>query len=407
MKKIFKIAAVCMAFLLSTAPLFYYAQTASAEIATEYLSEDILSCYTETSASNATSLEINAKSVVLMEPYTGQVLYEVNGSERLAPASITKIMSLLLVMEAIENEKITLQTKVTASEHAASMGGSQIWLKVGEVMTVDELLRAAVVASANDATVALAELVAGSEETFVEQMNARAKELGMQDTTFVNSCGLDVEGHLTTARDVAIMSAALIKHDLIKNYSTVWMDALRDGKSELVNTNKLVRYYKGCTGLKTGTTSAAGCCVSATAERDGMELVAVVMGGANSNERFSGAKKLLDYGFANWSFSSLSADISEIGEVEIEKGVEKTVTPEAEGKVNLLIKKGLKDNITQEIVINEKITAPIAAGDKIGAVKLMLEGEQVGEIDITAAQSIDKISFFNSFLRLLAATLCP
>lgn len=406
MNKIIKKTAVTLAFLLCTAPLFSFAQKVRAEVATEYFTDDILASFTSAPTSG-TTLDINAKSVVLMEPHTGKVLYESNSNERLAPASVTKIMSLLLVMEAIENEKITLQTQVTASAHAASMGGSQIWLKENEVMTVDELLRASVIASANDATVALAELVAGSEETFVEQMNQRAKELGMTNTTFVNACGLDAEGHLTTAMDVAIMSSALIKHDLIQQYSTVWMDALRDGKSELVNTNKLVRYYSGCTGLKTGTTSNAGCCVSATAQRDGMELVAVVMGGANSNERFSGAKKLLDYGFANWSFATITADVSDMGAIEISKGVEKTVTPEAEGKVELLMKKGLQDEIEREIVINDNITAPIFAGDKIGSVKLMLQGEQVGEIPITSANTVDKISFFNSFISVLQAALCP
>lgn len=401
-----KKAAAVLSFLLLIMPLFCFTQKAKAEVVTEYFTEDILASFTSAPA-NGTVLDIKAKSVVLMEPHTGKVLYEANSRERLAPASVTKIMSLLLVMEAIENEKITLQTQVTGSEHAASMGGSQIWLKVGEVMTVDELLRASVIASANDATVALAELVAGSEETFVEQMNERAKELGMKNTTFVNACGLDAEGHLTTAMDVAIMSSALIKHELIKKYSTVWMDALRDGKSELVNTNKLVRYYSGCTGLKTGTTSNAGCCVSATAQRDGMELVAVVMGGDNSNERFSGAKKLLDYGFANWSFASITADISDMGPIEILKGVEKTITPESEGKVELLMKKGLQDKVERQIIIDENITAPITAGDKIGSVKLMLEGEEVGEIPITSANTVEKISFFNSFVRMLQAALCP
>ena len=301
MKKFIKKLAVFTLSMVLVIPLFYFPLEVNAEDEAEYMGEDLLTDIPEVPAAAVvgTTLDIKAKSVVLMEPYTGNVLYENNADERLAPASITKIMSLLLVMEAIENEKLTLDTKVSASEYAASMGGSQIWLEVGEEMTVDELLRASVIASANDATVALAEAVSGSEETFVSLMNERAKELGMKNTTFVNCCGLDTDGHLTSGRDVAIMASALIKHDLIKKYSTVWMDALRNGKSELTNTNKLVRYYSGATGLKTGTTSKAGCCVAATAERDGMELVAVVMGGETSNERFTGAKKLLDYGFAN------------------------------------------------------------------------------------------------------------
>ena len=302
MKKHIKFLAAITAVFLLVMPLFCAPFTASADYYTEYPNSDLLTALPASATpTNTADLKIKAKAAVLMEPHTGQVLYAQNPDEKLAPASITKVMSLLLIMEAIEQGKLTLKTKVSCSEHAASMGGSQIWLEVNEEMTVDELLRASVIASANDATVALAEAVAGSEDAFVRLMNEKAAALGMKNTTFVNACGLDADGHLTTARDVAIMSSALIKHSLIKKYSTVWMDALRDGKSELVNTNKLVRYYSGATGLKTGTTSKAGCCVSATAERDGMELVAVIMGGENSNERFSGAKKLLDYGFANWS----------------------------------------------------------------------------------------------------------
>ena len=264
----------------------------------------------ETSAVG-TVLDIKAKSAVLLEPNTGKILYEQNADEPLPPASITKIMSLLLVMEALDRGDFTLETVVNASEHACSMGGSQIWLEPGEGMTVHDLLKATVIASANDACVALGELVAGSEEGFVELMNSRAKELGMNSTTFKNCTGLDAEGHITTANDVAIMSGELIKHDLIKDYSTVWMDTLRDGKSELVNTNKLVRFYKGTTGLKTGTTSVAKYCLSATAEREGLSLVAVVMAGETSTARFEGAKKLLDFGFANFSFSQIGAELKE------------------------------------------------------------------------------------------------
>lgn len=409
MKKIIRVIAVNTAILLFVLPLFSCPFWAEAKVACEYYSEDILTGLpvSEAAAPVGAKLDIKAKSVVLMEPHTGQILYENNKDERLAPASVTKIMSLLLIMEAIENEKISLETTVSASEHAASMGGSQIWLEVGETMTVDELLRASVIASANDATVALAEAVAGSEEAFVQRMNQRAAELGMKNTTFVNACGLDADEHLTTAGDVAIMASALIKHDLIKKYSTVWMDALRGGKSELVNTNKLVRYYKGATGLKTGTTSKAGCCVAATAERDGMELVAVVMGGENSNERFSGAKKLLDYGFANWAFTTLTADLSNAGVVPVKKGVSVSVTPEASGKVDLLLEKGKTDQITQQLELAEQLEAPIAVGDEIGRVKFMLDGKQVGELTVISANDVDKITFFNSLAALLAAALKP
>lgn len=411
MKKYIKKLAVFTLGLVLVIPLFYFPLEANADYdEAEYMGEDLLTDIPEVPAVAAvgTTLDIKAKSVVLMEPYTGNVLYENNADERLAPASITKIMSLLLVMEAIENEKLTLDTKVTASEHAASMGGSQIWLEVGEEMTVDELLRASVIASANDATVALAEAVSGSEETFVALMNERAKELGMKNTTFVNCCGLDTDGHLTSGRDVAIMASALIKHALIKKYSTVWMDALRNGKSELTNTNKLVRYYSGATGLKTGTTSKAGCCVAATAERDGMELVAVVMGGETSNERFTGAKKLLDYGFANWSFVTLTPNLGEVGKIPVLKGMEKFITADSGGgEINLLLSKGKQEEVTQTVEINENIEAPVLTGDIIGSVKFVLDGKQVGELPVYSANTVEKVTFFNALALLISSAIAP
>ena len=287
MKKLF-------ALLLSAVLLFSCFVTVSADtVSTEYVGADLDTPLEENVQANAQigeKLNINAKSAILIEYNTGKILYEMNAGERLAPASITKVMTLMLVMEALEEGKIKLETKVTASANAASLGGSQIWLEEGEVMTVDELLRAVVVASANDATVALAEAVAGSEETFVKQMNEKAKSLGLKDTNFVNSYGLDADGHLTTAYDIAVMSAELIKHKLIRDYSTIKMDSLRNGESQLVNTNKLVRYYDGCFGLKTGTTGKAGSCLSATAERNGLTLIAVVLGSPTSKDRFSGAQ---------------------------------------------------------------------------------------------------------------------
>lgn len=411
MKKYIKKLAVFTLSLVLVIPLFYFPLEVNADDdEAEYMGEELLTDIPEvpTAAVVGTTLDIKAKSVVLMEPYTGNVLYENNADERLAPASITKIMSLLLVMEAIENEKLTLDTKITASEHAASMGGSQIWLEVGEEMTVDELLRASVIASANDATVALAETVSGSEETFVALMNERAKELGMKNTTFVNCCGLDTDGHLTSGRDVAIMASALIKHDLIKKYSTVWMDALRNGKSELTNTNKLVRYYSGATGLKTGTTSKAGCCVAATAERDGMELVAVVMGGETSNERFTGAKKLLDYGFANWSFVTLTPNLGEVGEIPVLKGMEKFITADSGGgEINLLLSKGKQEEVTQTVELNENIEAPVLTGDVIGSVKFMLDGKQVGELPVYSANTVERVTFFNALALLISSAIAP
>jgi D-alanyl-D-alanine carboxypeptidase (penicillin-binding protein 5/6) len=408
MKKYNKYLAVFTAIILFVMPLFYVQVMASNEVATEFLSDDLLTDIptVDAAATVETALSIKAKSYCLMEPHTGKMLYENNSEEKVAPASITKIMSLLLVMEAIENEKLTLSTKVSASEHAASMGGSQIWLEVGEEMTVDELLRASVIASANDATVALAEAVSGSEEAFVTLMNKKALELGMKNTTFKNACGLDADGHLTTAKDVAIMASALIKHELIKKYSTVWMDALRNGKSELTNTNKLIRYYNGATGLKTGTTSKAGCSVAATAERDGMELVAVVMGGETSNERFTGAKKLLDYGYANWSFVNLSPELKDFESIPISKGMQNQITPDANGgTVNLLLPKGKQGEITQNIEFKENIEAPVKVGDVIGRALFTLDGKQIGELPIYSANAVEKITFLNALGLILTNAL--
>ena len=359
---------------------------------------------TVTDAAVGPKLEINAKSAILIEPYTGQILYEDNSGEQLPPASITKIMSLVLIMEAIDRKDMSLEDVVTASEHASSMGGSQIWLEPGESMTVDELLRATVIASANDATVALAEAVAGSEEGFVAMMNEKAKKLGMNNTHFINCTGLDAEGHLTTAYDVALMSCELIKHPLIKKYSSVWMDSLRNGESELVNTNKLVRFYKGANGLKTGTTSKAGYCLSATAERDGLELVAVIMGGNSSNDRFNGAKKLLDYGFANYAFKNYSPKIDKNSTVSVKKGTLRKVKAECTGSLDLLTKKADTSKITAKIDMNSSVTAPVKKGDELGSVGVYLGDEQIGSVKITAAENVDKLTFISA-LKWIAAAL--
>lgn len=354
-----------------------------------------------TNAAIGQTLEIKAKSAILMEPYTGKILYEQNSDESLAPASITKIMSLLLVMEALDRKEISLETVFTASEHACSMGGSQIWLEPGESMTVDELLKATVIASANDACVALGELIAGSEEGFVALMNERAKQLGMNNTTFVNCTGLDAEGHLTTAHDVGVMSCELIKHELIKEYSTVWMDSLRDGKSELVNTNKLVRFYSGATGLKTGTTSIAKYCLSATAQRDGLSLVAVIMAGDSSNDRFNGAKKLLDYGFANYSFTVLGAELGE-NEIALKKGVKATVKVSAEETVSVLMPKASKSEVKRTTEWNKNITAPIKKGDTVGYVNIYVGENQQGRIPILAAEDVKSRTIWVAFTEILS-----
>ena len=346
----------------------------------------------QTNAAIGQKLDIKAKSSILMEPHTKKILYEDNADEKLPPASITKIMSLLLVMESLERGDFSLETVVTASEHACSMGGSQIWLEPGEGMTVDDLLRATVIASANDACVALGELISGSEEGFVALMNERAKELGMNSTTFKNCTGLDDEGHLTTAHDIAIMSSELIKHELIKDYSTVWMDSLRDGKSELVNTNKLVRFYKGTTGLKTGTTSIAKYCLSATAERDGLELVAVILAGETSADRFEGAKKLLDYGFANYAFTEIKAELKEKS-APLLKGEKDTVKISADDKISLVLPKTSKKNIKKDTQWMKNLTAPIKKGQKVGYVNIYNGEESIGRIEIKAAENVEKRGF--------------
>ena len=387
-----RIIAFFMAFaMLAAIPAFGKETTVTVSSECDISDIDVPFDTATVNAAIGQTLDIKAKSVILMEPNTGQILYESNSDERLAPASITKVMPLLLVMEAIDRKDISLETVVTASEHACSMGGSQIWLEPGESMTVDELLKATVIASANDACVALGELIAGSEEGFVALMNERAKELGMNNTTFVNCTGLDAEGHLTTAHDVAIMSSELIKHDLIKQYSTVWMESLREGKSELVNTNKLVRFYEGTTGLKTGTTGIAKYCLSATAERNGLELVAVVLAGETSDDRFSGAKKLLDYGFANYSFSVLDANLKE-KEATVNKGVKAKVKIKAEDTVSVLMPKTSHEEIKRTTEWKSNITAPVKKGDVLGYVNVFMGENQVGRLEITAAESVKKLT---------------
>ncbi len=356
----------------------------------------LMSVFCVSVAAEGQTLEIKAKSAILMEPNTKTILYESNIDEKLAPASITKIMSLLLVMEAIDKGLFTTEDTLTCSDHAASMGGSQIWLEPGESMTVDDLLKATVIASANDATVMLGEAIAGSEEGFVAMMNERAKELGMNNTNFINCTGLDAENHYSTAHDVAIMSCELIKHPLIKNYSTVWMDTLRDGESELVNTNKLVRFYEGTTGLKTGTTSTAGYCLSASALRGGSEFVAVIMGGETSDSRFEGAKKLLDYGFANFTFTEILPESDDEFSVEIEDGEKKSFKAKAQGSLNLLLKKSQSNEIKQETKLNKGITAPVRKGDKIGMINVYVGEENVGSIDILSCEDVDKMSYLTA-----------
>ena len=394
---------ILLCFSILAFPVF---ADGSVTVSSEFISDDLYSplpVSNEPPAEMGQVLDLKAKSAILIEPKTMQILYESNSDEKLAPASITKIMSLLLVVEAIEAGQLKTTDIITASEFACSMGGSQIWLEPGEQMSVDDLLKACFIASANDATVALAEAVSGSEESFVLLMNERAAELGMADTVFKNTTGLDAEGHLTTAHDVALMSAELIKHEMVKTYSTVWMDTLRDGKSELVNTNKLVRFYEGCTGLKTGTTSSAGYCLSATAERDGMSLVAVVMSANSSSDRFEAARKMLNYGFANYSFSFIEYDNSVPLTVRVEGGTAAECELFAEGGINVLLKKSNRGNITQTVTIPESVSAPICENDVIGSVSVNVGEDQIGIINLRAKSTVPKLSFGYTIKLLLKA----
>ena len=351
---------------------------------------------------NALTESLSAKSAVLMEMTSGEILLSKNPDEKLPPASITKIMTLLLVMEALDSDKITLEDTVTASKNASSKGGSQIWLKEGEQMTVHELIKATAIASANDACTALGEFIAGGEAEFVAMMNTRAKELGMNNTNFENPSGLDdtTESHYSTARDVAIMSCELLKHEKIKEYTTIWMDSLRNGETELVNTNRLVRFYEGTTGLKTGTTSKAGYCVSASAERNGMELVAVVLGSENSTERFEDAKKMLNWGFANYTVYQPTVDMSMITNVSVLYGEENAITPVIKEASPILIKKGAEEKITQRVDICIDVEAPVEKGQKLGTVYFESDGETIGYCSIISEKGVERRSWWFVFCAL-------
>ena len=348
--------------------------------------------------------DVKAPSAVVMEATTGKILYEKNPHEKRPGASITKVMTLLLVMEAIDSGKISLTDTVTASAHAASMGGSDIWLKEGETMTVDDLLKATVIMSANDAAVALAEHVAGSEDDFLRQMNEKAKALGMNDTTFKNCNGLDEDGHLTSAYDIALMSAQLIKHKKIFDYTLTWIDHVRGGKTQLVNTNKLIRTYKGITGLKTGTTGKAGSCISATAERDNVSLIAVVLGSPSTKDRFADAAQLLDYGFANWAMTA--PETPSLEPVPVTNGMQNSVAPEAPAGKSILVPKGKENDVVSQVTLAETLEAPVEKGQIIGKITYKLGDETLQETDIRAKTAVSQITFFSVFRILLKYTVC-
>ena len=350
----------------------------------------------------AVDLDIEAQAALLMEKETGQVLFTKNEHEPLEPASVTKVMTLLLTMEAIDRGAIHYDDVVTVSAYAASMGGSNVYLSEGEQITVEDLLKAVCVASGNDAAVALGEHVSGVTELFVAEMNNRAKELGMQDTHFVNCTGLPAEGHVTSAWDVAIMSRELILHHPdIRRFTTIWMDSLRGGEFQLANTNKLIRFYEGATGLKTGSTSSAGFCVSATAERDGMELIAVILKGSTSQQRFEDAKTLLNYGFSTYALHRADAE-SPFEPLPVELGAVDTVAlrlPD-EGRT-VLLPKGEIANLTQEVTLPPSVAAPVTAGQTVGSLTVRSGEEPVLEIPILAAESVAQLRWSEMLLRML------
>jgi len=341
-------------------------------------------------------LKLDCGSAILIEQNTGKVLYSYNAHEKLRPASVTKVMSILLIMEAIKNEKISYDTKIPCSENAASMGGSQIWLDTTESLSVEEMLKAICVVSANDCVMAMAEYLGGTEEGFVKMMNEKAKELRMNDTEFKNCHGIDEEGHLTSSYDIALMSKELLtKYPEITKYTTIWSDSLRDGKSELINTNKLVHNYTGCTGLKTGSTSQALFNLTASATRDEMSLIAVVMKAPTSTKRFKNASSLLDFGFTNFEYKKMINAGDSVKKITVEKGVNSEANVVAEKDCGTLITKGNDFNIEQNIEMQDIIQAPIKKGEVIGKLKYTLNEENIGECNLICADDIDKINFFN------------
>ena len=358
-------------------------------------------------AVRAAELDLPAPSYVLMERSTGEVLLEHNAHERLRPASVTKVMTLLLIMEALDDGRIGWDDMVQTSAAAAAKGGSQIYLEENEQLPLEEMLKSIVVSSANDCACAMAEHIAGSEAAFVEMMNARAEQLGMTDTHFVNCTGLDDEPeaaeHLTTAYDIALMSRALLGHEAIKKYTTIWMDTVRDGQFGLSNTNKLVRFYDGTTGLKTGYTSAAGHCLSASAERNGMELIAVVLHCASSTDRFESAKALLNYGFSNYAL--VTPEPGELPAVPVTLGTAAEITPVLADETPILIDKALATGVETRVRVNESVTAPVEAGQTLGTLTITSGSQTIAERDLVAPEAVEALRWGDVFLQMLRA-LC-
>lgn len=360
-------------------------------------SSDVITSSVSTDVTdNSNSLNLECGGAVLIEQNSGKVLYDYNMHEKLRPASVTKVMTVLLIMEALDSGRITLDTKIPCSQNATSMGGSQIWLDPRETLTVNEMLKAICVVSANDCTVAMAEYLAGSEEAFVIQMNAKAKALGMNDTTFKNCHGIDEDGHVTSAYDISLMSRELlVNHSTITNYTTIWMDSLRDGKSSLVNTNKLIRNYKGATGLKTGSTSVALYNLSASATRDGLSLIAVILKAPNTKVRFAEATKLLDYGFNTYSYSEFGKKEDVVKSLTVTKGTIKNVNAILENSTGALVKKGEEKNLVQNVNLQDTVQAPVTRGQVLGEVTYSLNGEVVGHSNIIAEKDIPKLTLWS------------
>ena len=343
-------------------------------------------------------LELSCESAILIEQSTGKILYSKNADSKLRPASVTKIMTILLIMEELEKGNLTYDTKITCSENASSLGGSQIWLETNETLTVDEMLKAICIVSANDCCVAMAEHIAGSEAAFVEKMNQKAKTLKMNNTLFKNCHGIDEDEHLTTSHDIAIMSSELLnKHPEITKYTTTWIDYLRNGKSELVNTNKLIKIYEGATGLKTGSTSLALYNLSASATRNNLSLIAVVMKSPSPTERISNARKLLDYGFSNYEFLLTSQKGEKIKNVSLSKGLKSNIDLVCENQTGAIVQKGNSGNLTNEIIIDENISAPIQKNQKLGKINFYLNEELISSTNLISNKTIKKKSLFNMF----------
>ena len=393
LKKFQKIMSLCLAVVLSMTALCLFSASAETTLP-----------ISENAPTESPDLGLNCKSAVLMEASTGKILYAQNPEEAMPPASVTKIMTLLLVMEAMEAGKLSMDDMITASAHAASMGGSQIFLKEGEQMSARDMIKSVVISSANDAAVALAEHVAGSEAVFVEAMNRRAAELGMKNTRFENTNGLDdtAQNHVTSAKDIALMSRALISHRTILQYSSIWMDTIRNGEFGLTNTNRLVRFYPGCTGLKTGSTSKAGFCVSVTAERDGMSLICVIMGAESRDVRNATATQLLDWGFANYGI--YSADATELAPLPVLGGTSNFCRI-AYSAFSCVLPKNEISSVEITVTVPESLNAPIKEGIAVGEAVFSVGGRVIGTRDVEALEGVERINFFEIFKRMFTRFL--